>query len=136
MRLVIIESPYSSPDAAGLVVHREYALACMRDCLARGEAPLASHLLYPLVLDEDAPDERTLGIQCGYGWGRHAELVVVYVDHGVSLGMARAIEHYADLKIPHVYRTLYRRHHYGQGEGSLSEAPDIPGDPRAKSQLP
>ena len=42
MRRVIIESPY-----AGFVKRNEdYARECLRDSLMRGEAPIASHLLY------------------------------------------------------------------------------------------
>ena len=40
-RLVILESPYSGDVEANL----EYARSCLHDCLERGEAPIASHLL-------------------------------------------------------------------------------------------
>jgi hypothetical protein len=65
----------------------------VRDCLKRGEAPIASHLLYtqPDVLRDDAPDERKLGIEAGLAWACVAEAMVVYVDHGVSPGMRNAI---------------------------------------------
>lgn len=43
MRRVIVESPY----AGDVIRNVEYARAAMRDCLQRGEAPFASHLLYP-----------------------------------------------------------------------------------------
>ena len=42
MRFVIIESPY----AGNVEENEEYARKCLRDCLMRGEAPFASHLLY------------------------------------------------------------------------------------------
>jgi hypothetical protein len=42
MRRVIIESPYSGDVETNVA----YARAALRDCLSRGEAPLASHLLY------------------------------------------------------------------------------------------
>jgi hypothetical protein len=85
MRLVIIESPY-----AGDVERNErYARACMADCLRRGEAPFASHLLYtqPGVLDDTIPAERKLGIAAGLAWGEMAAATVVYTDLGVTSGM-------------------------------------------------
>lgn len=73
---------------------REYARAAMRDCLLRGEAPYASHLLYTQdgVLDDDTPDERALGIEAGLCWGAAASKTVVYIDLGISDGMAEGIQ--------------------------------------------
>lgn len=86
MRRVIVESPYS-----GNVERNErYGRACLADCLARGESPLASHLLYtqPGVLDDTKPDERARGIAAGFAWRRVADATVFYVDLGTSSGMA------------------------------------------------
>jgi hypothetical protein len=57
-RLVIVESPFAGDVAANL----SYGRRCMADCLRRGEAPFASHLLYtqPGVLDDSLPEERQL----------------------------------------------------------------------------
>lgn len=89
MRLVILESPY----AGGVARNVAYARAAMRDCLLRGEAPFASHLLYtqPGVLDDDIPGERQLGIGAGLEWGARAEATVVYADLGISPGMEQGI---------------------------------------------
>ncbi len=87
--LVIVESPYAGDVERNVA----YARACLRDCLLRGEAPLASHLLYtqPGVLDDLVPEERLLGIEAGLSWGRWAEKTVVYHDLGVSPGMELGI---------------------------------------------
>lgn len=90
-RLVIIESPYKNDDPAIVQANEEYARRCMRDCLNRGEAPWASHLLYTQVLNEDNPAERELGINAGLDWGQHAEATVVYLDRGISEGMIKGI---------------------------------------------
>jgi hypothetical protein len=45
MRLVIIESPFGSVDPKAVEANIQYGRACMKDCLLRGEAPYASHLL-------------------------------------------------------------------------------------------
>lgn len=89
MRLVILESPYAGDVARNVA----YARECMRDCLSRGEAPLASHLLYaqPGVLDDDVPEERERGIEAGLAWGRLADATVVYTDLGISPGMREGI---------------------------------------------
>jgi hypothetical protein len=89
MPRVILESPYSGDVAANVT----YARACLRDCLRRGEAPIASHLLYtqPGVLDDTICEERELGIRAGLAWGAAAEASVIYVDRGVSAGMELGI---------------------------------------------
>ena len=89
MRLVIIESPF----AGDVELNVRYARACLRDCLLRGEAPLASHLLYtqPGVLDDNDPWERATGIEAGLAWGRAAEATVVYTDLGISPGMQQGV---------------------------------------------
>jgi len=90
MRLVILESPYNGDVER----NKQYARAALRDSLKRGEAPLASHLLYtqPGVLRDDDVVERAMGIAAGLAWGRHAEATVVYQDLGISPGMWQGIE--------------------------------------------
>lgn len=89
-RLVIIESPYAGDVAA----NEEYARAAMADSLARGEAPLASHLLYtqPGVLDDADPAHRAQGITAGLAWGQFADLTAVYVDRGFTPGMKAGLD--------------------------------------------
>lgn len=103
--LVIIESPY----AGDVEANEAYARACMSDCLLRGEAPYASHLLYtqPGVLDDTVPGERSLGMRAGIAWGMKAEKTVVYCDRGISGGMAWGIEKAKQAGRPVEYRSLY-----------------------------
>lgn len=42
MRIVVLESPY----AGDIERNTNYARDCMRDSILRGEAPIASHLIY------------------------------------------------------------------------------------------
>ena len=85
MRLVITESPYAGDIAANVA----YARACVRDALARGEAPFASHLLYTQagILRDEVPAEREKGIAAALAWYRGADAAVVYTDRGISRGM-------------------------------------------------
>lgn len=103
---VIVESPYAG-DVAG---NEAYARACMADCLKRGEAPFASHLLYtqPGVLDDTVPTERQLGIDAGLVWGKLAAKTVVYTDRGISRGMQYGIKNAETAGRPIEYRNLPR----------------------------
>lgn len=110
MRLVVLESPFAGhpprwarffPPLAWLLAALQrrrnvrYARACVRDCLLRDEAPIASHLLYtqPGVLRDGIDGERTNGIVAGLTWGARADATVVYTDLGTSIGMQIGIKH-------------------------------------------
>lgn len=105
---VILESPFAgrSPDESA--AHVLYARRAVRDSLLRGEAPLASHLLYTQegILDDTVPAERKQGIDAGHAWLPNADLVVVYADRGISPGMQLAIERAAQLRVPVQIRFL------------------------------
>ena len=104
MKLVIIESPYAGDIDRNVA----YARRCMHDSLTRGEAPLASHLLYtqPGILRDELPEERKLGIAAGLEWRRVAELQVFYTDLGWSNGMSAAMKQCEAEKRPYELRTL------------------------------
>jgi len=105
MRLVIIESPY----AGDIEVNVKYARACLRDSLDRGEAPLASHLLYTQegVLHDSFPLERRKGIDAGLAWGMKADATIVYIDHGISKGMQFGVASARKANRPVEFRRLY-----------------------------
>lgn len=105
MRRVILESPYAGTVDANIA----YARACLRDCLKRGEAALASHLLYTQdgVLSDDDPDERRLGIEAGLCWRPVAELSVFYTDLGWSYGMLEALRSAEREQRSYEFRALY-----------------------------
>jgi len=90
---VVIESPLRGSDG-DYEANRAYSRRCMRDSLRRGEAPFASHILYdqPGILDDRYGNERERGMQAGFAWGAVAELCAVYIDLGISDGMAEGIE--------------------------------------------
>lgn len=104
MRLVIIESPYAGEVERNV----KYARRCVRDSLLRGEAPIASHLLYtqPGVLDDNVLSERQHGIEAGLAWRKVAERTVVYQDFGISTGMQYGIDAAKAAGIPIVYRNI------------------------------
>lgn len=104
MELIVIESPY----AGDIEKNTKYARECIKDSLNRGEAPIASHLLYtqPGILDEDKPEERQLGIYAGQSWMRAADMVAIYQDLGISPGMELAIRTARRTGVKIQYRTL------------------------------
>lgn len=104
LRLVIVESPYSGDVEANTL----YARRCIRDSLARGEAPIASHLLYTQegILDDTNPAERGLGMEAGHAWLAGAEAVVVYTGRGISQGMLVGIKRAEEAGVPVEYRRV------------------------------
>jgi hypothetical protein len=96
----------ASPWAGDTERHRAYAIECVRDALARGEAPLAPHLLYPQALDDGDPHERATGLAAGLAWLSGAARLVAYVDLGVSSGMAHEIEEATLAGVPVERRTI------------------------------
>ena len=104
MRRCILESPF----AGNIELNIAYAKLCIRDMLLRGEAPIASHLLFtqPGLLDDTKPEQRTLGIAAGHAWIEVADEVVVYGDLGISKGMELGIQNARKVEKPITYRYL------------------------------
>ena len=102
MRVVIIESPFAGEQEKNL----KYARAALLDCLNRGEAPFASHLLYTQVLDDLKASERVLGISAGLELAKRADATVVYCDRGISSGMRLGIAEAQRVGRPVEYRKL------------------------------
>jgi hypothetical protein len=104
LKLVILESPYAGDIEANV----EYARACVRDSLSRGEAPIASHLLYtqPGILRDDVAEERRWGIDAGLAWKAVAHGSVVYIDRGITRGMEYGIAAAKASGLPVEYRRL------------------------------
>ncbi len=72
MRRTIIESPYAGDIQGNLA----YAKRCVLDSLSRGEAPIASHLLFTLdgILDD--------AVTVALGVGAHESLPTVSTQEG------------------------------------------------------
>lgn len=116
MRLVIIESPFAGTSRFKIIrVFQQwrnvrYARKCVRHATIKGEAPIASHLLFtqPGILNDDVPSERQLGIDAGLAWRTVAEASVIYTDKGITRGMQYGITAAEESGIPVEYRSLYR----------------------------
>lgn len=104
MRRVILESPY----AGDVEENTRYAQLCVADALNRGDAPIASHLLYtqPNILDDTLVEERNKGIDVGLSWAQVADATVVYTDRGITSGMKYGIKRAEYFSLPIEYREL------------------------------
>lgn len=96
MKLVIVESPYKGNVKENI----QYAKEALLDSLKRGESPIASHLLYTQVLDDDIKEERHMGINAGIAWYKKADLCVLYADNGFSEGMRMGIKKAKEYNVP------------------------------------
>lgn len=103
MNIVCLETPYAGDVDRNV----RYARFCLKDCLYRGEAPIASHLLYTQVLDDTVPIERTIGIEAGLALAEKADKTVVYTDYGISKGMQYGIERAKSSGRTVEFRSLY-----------------------------
>ena len=105
LRPIILESPYRGQIDRNV----KYARLCFREAFLRyGDIPVASHLLYTQVLDDNNHFERHIGIQGNFVWTDLCQTVVVYTDLGFSEGMEAAILN-ARAKKKHVeFRNLYK----------------------------
>ena len=86
-QLVYIESPFAASEDLTVEDHTEYAKLCLTHSLELGEFPFVSHLLFTLVLDDLAEDERRIGMHAGEAWASQADIRALYTDLGTSRGM-------------------------------------------------
>ena len=90
-RLVYIASPYAGDIQSNV----EFAKAACRFAVSQGATPLAVHLLYPQILDDRIPDERTAGIQMGLRVLRACDELWVcgdFISHGMQAELDAAKE--------------------------------------------
>lgn len=117
MRIVVLESPFAGKGPTA--IHRwfdarrkrRYARDALWDCLNRGEAVVASHLLYTQVLDDRDSVDRHMGVTAGHEFFRVCDLVVVYTDLGISQGMKQGMAAAHAEGIPIVRRSIPRWNH-------------------------
>jgi len=107
--LVILESPFRGTTKEARLMNIKYAQLCIRDCLRRGESPIASHLLFTQrnILRDGVESERILGMVAGWAWMRVAKKLVVYMDRGISKGMHLGIKKAMSINLEIEYRTLH-----------------------------
>jgi len=103
---VVLESPLSNRNGHTVEENTAYLNLCLKDSIARGEAPYASHRFFPGLLNDDSAEERKLGMEMGFNWGSVAAEAVVYVDHGITGGMLEGIRLWVTQGKTVTYRAL------------------------------
>lgn len=86
-KTVLIISPYSG----NLHRNKVYLNRCIKFVIRTGNAPFAPHYLYPNFLDDFNPEERERGMGFGRAWGLVCETAIVFMDYGLSKGMAEDV---------------------------------------------
>lgn len=96
--LVYIVSPY----AGDIETNVAFAIRCCRMAIQQGCTPIAVHLLYPQILDDQDPAERATGLELGLNILRHCAAVWVCGTR-ISSGMEGEIREAKQLGIPIQY---------------------------------
>ena len=112
-KMVYVASRY----AVDIPANTEAAVRGCRQVIAEGCMPVASHLLYPQMLDDGDPRERELGLSFGLALLRLCDEVWVFMrNNEISDGMRRKIEE---------AKRLGKRIHYREiaGGGKADEIP-------------
>ena len=101
--MVYICSPYTGD----IEENTKRAIRYCRFAIDNGYMPVASHLLYPQMLDDNNPDERKLGIIFGIKLLEKCREVWVFKNPGkeLSLGMHKEVDAAKNRRIPIRYFT-------------------------------
>jgi len=90
-KAAVILSPFMAEDPSQARRMERYAKRCLQDSVLKNEAPVANHYFYYEVLNSNLSIERDIGLQSQLIWIKHADLVVVYIDMGITQAMELAI---------------------------------------------
>lgn len=116
---VVLESPLKGNYFRNM----RYLKAAMRDSIfTHGEAPFASHAIYPFCMDDRSIEERSIGMEMGFVWGALAKTCVVYEDLGITEGMQKGISLWVSRGLEVEYRRIGLGWDFGP---SLLAAPQI-----------
>lgn len=90
-KAAVIITPFAAEDYSKAAAVKRYGDRCIKDSVQRGESPVASHLFYYDVLNVKNPIERDIGLLSQLTWIPKCDIVVVYVDFGITPAMRVAI---------------------------------------------
>ena len=110
--LVYIASPYAGDIAQNIA----FAQDVCRYAISQGVTPIAVHLIYPQILDDTNPRERTLGLKLGLNVLKACDELWLCGEY-ISDGMQRELAEAQRLGIPIRHITTFE-----QTPASLSTA--------------
>ena len=91
-----------SPYAGDIEKNKAFAVSCCRFAIRQGYTPIAVHLLYPQILNDQDPAERAVGLRLGLTILEHCALAWV-CGPTISPGMAGEVALAERLGIPIQY---------------------------------
>ena len=92
-----------SPYRGDIPYNVQMAQAICKELIKWDYVPVAPHLIYPDILDDNIEEERDRGIKCGLALLSRCDLMVVYDSEGISEGMKEEITHAKDQNIEILY---------------------------------
>ena len=93
MPLVYICSRYAADKKRTIPENEAAAIRYSQFAIEQGCIPLASHLLYPRILDDDDPKQRRMGLFFGKVWLDIAREIWIFSDGTLSAGMRAEYDH-------------------------------------------
>ena len=99
MKRVYICSRYRADANHSVAENIQRALGACGRALDKGYAPIAPHLIYPLCLDDNVPEERAAGVETAKAWIPVCDELWQW-GATVSEGMAAEIALAQELGIP------------------------------------
>lgn len=93
MKRIAVISPFRETAERSRAEHFATAKLLCRAAALASCAPFASHVSYPLFLDEDSEEERALGLSCEHAYLETMEEAWIWDPWGISGGMKGAIEY-------------------------------------------
>ena len=88
--LVYVCSPFAADKEHTVEEHRDFTIEYCRRVIDQGHMPVASHLLYPQILNDSNPTERQLGLDFGLKLISLCDQLWVFGDR-ISDGMEKEI---------------------------------------------
>ena len=90
-QVVYVCSPFRAETKKELKRNKKYAEWLTRQVLMNGDSPITPHLYMTKCVDDDIPEERSLGMAAGKELILRSSLVLVGEMYGISQGMAEEI---------------------------------------------
>lgn len=107
MQSVYICSPYAAKDPETLERNISYAKQLTKYAAIKHYTPVTPHLYLPLCLDDNNPEQRTIGLEASIHLLSMCDIVFLATDFGISKGMEKEYDVARELgkKIIYLNRT-------------------------------
>ena len=91
MKISYICSPYRSETERQKQKHIEYARELLKQNLYYDLLPIAPHLLYPQILNDNNHNERLIALDLCFKWIEKSDVIYAGCRYGISEGMKQEI---------------------------------------------